>query len=399
MDFSDTLEEAKFRAEVKGWLAENAPTRGELEPLDLVAQAKLWQKRKFDAGWACIAWPSQFGGRDASPIEEVIWQQEESRYPHLNFSLTFSVGLGLVGPTLMTWADDAAKSRFLKPLASGAEIWCQLFSEPVAGSDLAGLRTKALQDDDDWVVNGQKVWTSGAQHSDFGILLARTDATVPKHQGLTYFFVDMQSPGIEVRPIKQINGQSHFNEVFFADVRVSDSQRLGKVGEGWKVALTTLMNERAAIGRGSETGFESLFALSRRMLIDGEPALNDRSVRARLADWYCDDAGLRNTLMRSLSLLSQGKTPGPEYSIGKLVAASMRQQVTSYAMDLMDLAGLQLGDEDFAFPESYLDVPSARIAGGTDEILANIIAERVLGMPQEVRTDKGIPFVDIPTGR
>ncbi len=399
MDFSDTLEEAKFRAEVKGWLAENAPTRGELEPLDLVAQAKLWQKRKFDAGWACIAWPSQFGGRDASPIEEVIWQQEESRYPHLNFSLTFSVGLGLVGPTLMTWADDAAKSRFLKPLASGAEIWCQLFSEPVAGSDLAGLRTKALQDGDDWVVNGQKVWTSGAQHSDFGILLARTDATVPKHQGLTYFFVDMQSPGIEVRPIKQINGQSHFNEVFFADVRVSDSQRLGKVGEGWKVALTTLMNERAAIGRGSETGFESLFALSRRMLIDGEPALNDRSVRARLADWYCDDAGLRNTLMRSLSLLSQGKTPGPEYSIGKLVAASMRQQVTSYAMDLMDLAGLQLGDEDFAFPESYLDVPSARIAGGTDEILANIIAERVLGMPQEVRTDKGIPFIDIPTGR
>ncbi len=401
MDFNDTPEEARFREEAASWLAENAPTDNAFRALTPLEQAKVWQKRKYDAGWACMGWAPEFGGRGASAIEEVIWRQEESQYDlPANF---FLIGQGMIGPTLMAWASDKDKARFLPPLASGEEVWCQLFSEPAGGSDLAALRTRAERDGDDWVINGQKIWTSGAHYSDYGVIVVRTDPTVPKHKGLSYFYVDMKAPGVEVKPIKQLTGDSDFNEVYFTDVRVSDSQRLGEVGQGWQVSLTTLMNERAAIG-GSFGQMDVSLAMSvaEEVEIDGRPALEDAAVRARIANWYVQEAGLKYTGYRSLTALSRGALPGPENSIGKLVGAPKMQAMSSYLMDLLGASGA-IADESLAakagiIQRAYMGAPGLRIAGGTDEIMANIIAERVLGLPQEPRLDKGIPFNEVPTG-
>ena len=401
MDFNDTPEEARFREEASSWLAENAPTDDAFRALSPLEQAKVWQKRKYDAGWACIGWAPEFGGRGASAIEEVIWRQEESQYDlPANF---FLIGQGMIGPTLMAWASDEDKARFLPPLASGEEVWCQLFSEPAGGSDLAALRTRAERDGDDWLINGQKIWTSGAHYSDYGVIVVRTDPTVPKHKGLSYFYIDMKAPGVEIKPIKQLTGDSDFNEVYFTDVRVSDSQRLGEVGQGWQVSLTTLMNERAAIG-GSFGQMDVSLAMSvaAEVEIDGRPALEDAAVRARIADWYVQEAGLKYTGYRSLTALSRGALPGPENSIGKLVGAPKMQAMSSYLMDLLGASGA-IADEALAakagiIQRAYMGAPGLRIAGGTDEIMANIIAERVLGLPQEPRLDKGIPFNEVPTG-
>jgi acyl-CoA dehydrogenase len=378
------------------------PTPNELGSLDEVGAGKFWQRRKHDGGWACIGWPKQYGGQGANPVEQVIWGQEEAQYPDLPRGV-FVIGHGMAAPTLMAWADDEAKKRFLPKLANGDEIWCQLFSEPAGGSDLAALRTRAERDGDEWVVNGQKIWTSGAHHSDWGILVLRTDPTVPKHKGLTYFYIDMKSPGIEIKPIKQISGASNFNEVYFTDVRVPDSQRLGEVGQGWQVSLTTLMNERASIGGGSSgADFDAVFKLAQRVNIDDRPAMENAAVRAKLADWYCQESGLKFTFYRSLTALSKGETPGPESSIGKLVGAPKSQDMASFAIDLMESTGV-IWDEGFAaetglFQQSFMNAPGGRIAGGTDEVMANIIAERVLGLPQEPRVDKGIPFNQVSTG-
>ena len=401
MDFNDTPEEARFREEASSWLAENAPTDDAFRALSPLEQAKVWQKRKYDAGWACIGWAPDFGGRGASAIEEVIWRQEESQYDlPANF---FLIGQGMIGPTLMAWASDEDKARFLPPLASGEEVWCQLFSEPAGGSDLAALRTRAEREGDDWIINGQKIWTSGAHYSDYGVIVVRTDPTVPKHKGLSYFYVDMKAPGVEVKPIKQLTGDSDFNEVYFTDVRVSDSHRLGEVGQGWQVSLTTLMNERAAIG-GSFGQMDVSLAMSvaEEVEIDGRPALEDAAVRARIANWYVQEAGLKYTGYRSLTALSRGALPGPENSIGKLVGAPKMQAMSSYLMDLLGASGA-IADESLAakagiIQRAYMGAPGLRIAGGTDEIMANIIAERVLGLPQEPRLDKGIPFNEVPTG-
>ncbi|MAB26047.1 MAG: acyl-CoA dehydrogenase [Alteromonadaceae bacterium] len=401
MDFNDTPEEARFREEASAWLAENGPTDDAFRALSPLEQAKVWQKRKYDAGWACIGWAPEFGGRGASAIEEVIWRQEESQYDlPTNF---FLIGQGMIGPTLMAWASDQDKARFLPPLASGEEVWCQLFSEPAGGSDLAALRTRAERDGDDWVINGQKIWTSGAHYADYGVIVVRTDPTVPKHKGLSYFYVDMKAQGVEIKPIKQLTGDSDFNEVYFTDVRVSDGQRLGEVGQGWQVSLTTLMNERAAIG-GSFGQMDVSLAMSvaAEVEIDGRPALDDAAVRARIADWYVQEAGLKYTGYRSLTALSRGALPGPENSIGKLVGAPKMQAMSSYLMDLLDASGA-IADEALAakagiIQRAYMGAPGLRIAGGTDEIMANIIAERVLGLPQEPRLDKGIPFNEVPTG-
>jgi alkylation response protein AidB-like acyl-CoA dehydrogenase len=288
-------------------------------------------------------------------------------------------------------------------MARGQVVWCQLFSEPAAGSDLAGLRTSAVRDGDDWVLNGQKIWSTGAQYSDWGMIVTRSDPNAPKHAGLTYFIVDMKSKGIEIRPIKQINGGSGFNEVFFNDTRVPEANRLGAVGDGWRVALTTLMNERVAIGGGAGSGrFRDLLAVARKARRNGRPAIEDGAVRQRLADFYIKSKGLQYTGMRTLTALSQGQTPGPEGSIGKAVGAPLGQQMAAFALELMGSLGA-LHDEatvpgEGMWQDAYLGSPGLRIAGGTDEILKNIIAERVLRLPPEVRVDKDRPFRDIPSG-
>ena len=271
MNFDDTPQEAAFRTEAKAWISANAPKQYEeelrksslgrtaLKDANILEVAKAWQKKKADAGWACLHWPKEYGGRGSSPIERVIWQQEEGPFGKL--SGMFIIGHGMCGPTMMAFAGEEQKRKYLPPLASGEKVWCQLFSEPAGGSDVAGLRTRAEKKGDDWIINGQKIWTSGAHYSDYGILLTRTDPNVAKHKGLTMFFLDMKSPGVEVRPIKQASGQSDFNEVYFTDVKIPDSQRLGAVNDGWNVSLTTLMNERMSIGAGVSTGFPELFEL------------------------------------------------------------------------------------------------------------------------------------------
>ena len=407
MDFNDTAEEAKFRAEVRAWLEANAKPkdpnkaragRSNKAEADRLASARVWQAKKAEAGLAAITWPTEFGGLGGTPIQSVIYSQEES-----NFEVPggfFDIGLGMCIPTMMAWATKEQNERFVKPALYGEEIWCQLFSEPSAGSDVAGLRTKAERDGDDWVINGQKVWTSGAHYCDYGIIVTRSDPTAPKHKGLTFFFLDMKSPGIEVRPIKQISGESNFNEVFFTDVRVPDSQRLGDVGEGWKVALTTLMNERLAIGQGSGVDYTELLKLARQTELETGPAIKDANVRERLADWYVETQGLKYTKFRTLTALSKGETPGPESSIGKIVSGPKMQDLASFAMDLQGQGGILQGDQDAemnaAFQNQWMWGAGYRIAGGTDEILRNIVSEQVLGLPQDIRVDKKVPFNELP---
>ena len=410
MNFDDTPEEAAFRARARAWLDANVPTElsdelassgfGNLRihSTDPVTAAKAWQRRKFDAGWAVPRWPRDYGGAGLSPIEAVIWDQEQGDYGKL--SGPFGIGIGMCGPTVMAWADEETKRRLLPRLAAGDDIWCQLFSEPVAGSDLAGIRTRAVKDGDDWVINGQKIWTSGAHLSDWGLLLTRTDPSVPKHKGLTMFFIDMHDPAVEVRPIKQANEDKVFNEVFFTDLRIPDSQRLGTVGQGWTVALTTLMNERLSIGTSMPTGFEQLFELCRTLTTPHGPAIDDPRVRSRLADFAIRTTGLRYTGFRAISALSKGQEPGPENSIGKLVAGTTMQEIAKFALDLEGAFGL-IEDPDVApdrarFQAMLLRSPATRIEGGTDEILRNIIAERVLGLPADVRVDKDVPYDQIP---
>ena len=362
--------------------------------------AKDWMTKKYEAGWACLHWPKEYGGRDATAIERVIWAQEESKYKVPGGF--HEIGQGMAGPTMMLYATEEQKKQYLPPMAKGQEIWCQLFSEPGAGSDLAGIKTKAELDGDTWTINGQKVWTSGAHYSDYAILVTRSDFNAPKHKGLTYFFLDMKSPGIEVRPIRQITGGANFNEVYFTDVKIPDSQRLGEVGDGWKVALTTLMNERLAVGDASGVDFQEIFELTKESDFNGENAISNGGVREKLADWYCEYAGLKYTKMRNISALSRGDTPGPDASITKIVSANKLQDIAIFGMDLMDNASIIKSDDKddirALFQGSLLGAPLIRIAGGTDEILRNIIAEQVLGMPQDVRVDKTVPFNEIPSG-
>ena len=411
MNFDDTPQEAAFRAEARKWIDANAPKEFEaeltksslgrikLKKADIVEVAKAWQKKKSDGGWVCLHWPKEYGGRGATPVERVIWQQEEGVY----FKLTspFQIGEGMCGPTVMAYGSEADKRRYLPKIASGEEIWCQLFSEPAGGSDVAGLRTRAERDGDHWIINGQKIWTSGAHYSDYGILITRTDPDVPKHKGLTMFYIDMKSRGVEVKPIKQANGMQEFNEVFFTDLRVPDSQRLGAVGDGWNVSLTTLMNERMSIGSRLATGFSEIFDFCSNLMTEDGLAIDDPATRSKLANWAVKNSGLKYTSHRAISALSKGERPGPENSIGKLVAGSMLQDIATYAMDLQGASGM-LTDPETAeaagqFQAMLMSSPSMRIAGGTDEILRNIIAERVLGLPGDIRVDKDVPFNKIPT--
>ncbi len=408
MDFNDTPEEAAFRAEARAFISANAQPKVGSRPVlrqsgvdtEAVARCKAWQAKKADAGFAGLTWPKRFGGREASPILQVIYNQEEEDFVVPRG--LYEIGLGMCIPTMMAYAKPEQLDRYVRPALRGEEVWCQLFSEPAAGSDLAALRTRAERDGDEWVINGQKIWTSGAHLSDFGIIVVRTDSNVPKHEGLSFFFLDMKSPGVDVRPIHQMSGARHFNEVFFTDVRVPDSQRLGAVGQGWKVSLTTLMNERLAVGDEQRPGVDDLLELSRSVRVDGKPAIQSTAVRERIASWYAQSQGLKFTRFRTMTALSKGETPGPENSIHKLVNASKLQDIASYGLDLMGEAGLVVDDDLAAahamFQAALLSSPSGRIAGGSDEILRNIIAERVLGLPADIRVDKNKPFNQVPTG-
>jgi alkylation response protein AidB-like acyl-CoA dehydrogenase len=402
MDFDDTPAEAAFRAEVRAWLAANAEPKRHardfvgdgLPPHERLAAARAWQARKAAAGYAAVTWPRELGGLGGTAVQQLIVRQEESRF-RSTFGI-FEIGLGMCLPTLMAYGSEAHKARRIRPGLYGQEIWCQMFSEPAAGSDVAGVLTRARPDGQHWVVNGQKVWTTGAQFSDFGLLLARTDPTAPKHAGLTMFFVDMKSPGIEVRPIRQMDGDSEFNEVFLTDVRVPDDQRLGAVGAGWKVALTTLMHERLSVG--AEIGLLNFDALW--SVVQGAGCLDEPLAVEHLADAWVAEEGLRLHHCRSLTALSRGGTPGPEQSIAKLVKATLAQRMATFALQLRGEAG-RVGDDDSSsdphvVERTWTRAAAMRIAGGTDEILRNIIAERVLGLPEEARLDKGIPFNEIP---
>ena len=407
MDFGDTPEEAGFRADARAFLDANLPLRTPgraqvsraMTPED-VAAAKAWQRKKAENGFAGILWPKAYGGRDGTHMQQIIFGQEEERYAAP--TTVFNQGVGMAMPTLMTFGTPEQLDRYPRAALAGDEVWCQLFSEPAAGSDLAGLRTRAVRDGEDWVINGQKIWTSYAHFADFGMLVVRHDAELAKHAGLTFFILDMRAPGVEIRPIKQISGSSNFSEVFFTDVRIPDRNRVGEVGLGWKVALTMLANERFTVGRSEGPDFDDIFELARQVQLDGRPAVEDSAVRERLARWYCQSAGLKYTRLRSQTAMSRGQAPGPENSIGKLVSAPKLQEIATYAIDLIGMSGAVL-DEEIApmhgrFQQALLYAPSKRIAGGTDEIMRNIIAERVLGLPADIRADKNLPFNQIPTG-
>jgi len=411
MHFEDTPEEAAFRAKARAWLEANAELRGPEDPVadllgeradeDTVRQAKAWQAKKADAGWACLTWPKEYGGQGLGRMENVIFGQEESKFklpPNI-----YGIGHGMLGPTLIAHGTDEQKNKYLPNMIRGSEVWCQAFSEPDAGSDLAALRTSAVRDGDDWILNGQKIWCTGAQYCDWAMMPARSDPNATKHAGLTYFIVDMHSPGIEIRPIKQINGGQAFNEVFFSDVRIPDSNRIGGESDGWSVSITTLMNERLSIGAGGTgTRFRDLLRLARESRRNGKPAIQDAAVRQKLADIYIRSKGIQYTGYRALSALSRGETPGPEGSIGKAVGAPLLQEIAAFAVELQGPMGGLLDEavapQEASWQESYLSAPGMRIAGGTDEILKNIIAERVLQLPPEIRVDKNKPFRDIPTG-
>ena len=405
MDLNDTPELAAFRSDVRSWLDANAARRTNklflgMEGEQAFLEAKDWYKKKADAGFACLTWPQECGGAGLSSLHEVVWAQEVENYATRDAH--FVIGIGNCGPAIMHFATEQAKRELLPRMASAEDVWCQLFSEPSAGSDVAGLRTRAERSGDNWLLNGQKIWTSGAQYSDYGVVLTRTDPTISKYRGLTLFMIDMRQSGVEVRPIKQMDGGEHFNEVFFNDAVVPDAYRLGEVGGGWTGALTVLMSERLAISGIQPTGFPQFLDLVKSLQLNGEPIANDPIVRDRLATWYSQYAGLQAVNKRMITAVAKGGIAGAEASLGKLVGAVMNQEIANFACQLFGQAGIiqdeTLSPERAHFQDTVLFSPGVRLAGGTDEVMRNILAEQVLGLPQEPRADKGMAFEDIPTG-
>jgi alkylation response protein AidB-like acyl-CoA dehydrogenase len=392
VDFDDTPEEAAFRAEARAWLAEHAkprPPGGRRTPMltdayseaerEHVRAAKAWQATLYDEGWAGITWPREHGGRGGTPIQQIIYDQEAAHFdvpPGV-----FAQGIGMAGPTLIAFGTPEQQRRYLPPMLRGDEVWCQLFSEPGAGSDLAGLTTAAVWDGDDWVINGQKVWTSSAHFSDWGILLARTDPHAPKHRGITYFLLDMKTPGVEVRPLRQITGAAHFNEVFLTEVRIPDANRVGNAGDGWRVAMTTLTNERTLIGAAAAGRYEALIGLARDTGRNADPA-----VRQELARIYTSQALITYLGWRTLTALSQGRPLGPESSLAKLALADLVARGGNLAVGLRGPAGTITGEgDDHYWTDQFLGQWSTRIGGGTEQVQRSILGERILGLPRELR--------------
>jgi alkylation response protein AidB-like acyl-CoA dehydrogenase len=360
-------------------LAERTPE----EDAAILVAAKAWRAKVFDAGFGWISGPEAYGGRGLTREYDRIYQSLENDYDVPSIG-PFGIGLGMVAPTILAHAIEEVRQEYLKPMYRGDVVACQLFSEPVAGSDLAGIQTKALRDGDEWVLNGQKVWTSGAHYSDIGEIITRTSThDDSRHRGLTMFLVDMKSPGVEVRPLRQMTGGASFNEVFFTDVRVPDRMRLGDVDQGWTVALTTLMNERMAIGGGSVgSGLDlsgRLKALARHMGVTEDPV-----VRQQLAEVLIHHSVSRYTSLRAMAKMRAGQLPGPELSTLKLALTNNMQKMSSL---LTSLLGPRLVADTgewgtYAWSDFILTVPGMRVAGGTDEVLRNIVGERVLGLPK-----------------
>jgi alkylation response protein AidB-like acyl-CoA dehydrogenase len=404
MDFDDTPEEAQFRAEVRSWLekhVEERPSDPELQADQeaAVARARRFLAAKTAQGYSAITYPKEYGGYGGTEIQKVIFQQEQDRYDidTLHGSDFFAVGIDLCGSTILNCGTDEQKARFIAPLLRAEKIWCQLFSEPACGSDLAAVRTKAVRDGDDWLITGQKVWTTGGHFSDYGLCLTRTDPTIPKHAGLTMFVVDMHQPGVDVQPIRQMGGEAEFNQVFLDNVRVPDSDRIGSVGGGWKVALTTLGQERSTASGLAFLEWETLLDLARTTEKGGRPAIEDGRIRERLAECWLNTFGMRLMSYRNQTALGKGTLPGPEESMAKLIITQQGQRSAMVAMDMVGptavLSPEVLGSEHMhAVEHSFFWAPAFRIAGGADEILKNILAERVLGLPADIRVDRDIPF-------
>lgn len=394
-----------WRLRAREWLRSVAgefaqPARRHLTPQEDLAVARRYLAARHAAGFAGINWPVEFGGQGLTPLHKVIFEEEEMPLG-MPYGY-FGVSLGMPVPIIMRHCPDTewVKARVLAAM-KGEEIWCQLFSEPSGGSDLAGLRTRATPDGDGWLLNGQKLWTTWAQHSDYGVIVARTDPTVPKHKGLTYFWVDMKAPGVTVRPVTLAEGGQHVNEVFFDDVRLEDSQRLSPVGKGFAVAMETLMIERysAADVNGFGPPIERFIEVARECRINGRPALADARVRQAIARNHALRAGLESITRRAMLMMERGMEPGPEGALNKLVAVRSRQRLSETAIDLQGALGLEWVrgawvKEDWV--DSWLTAPTGRLAGGADEMLLNTIAEKILGLPQDHRPDKGIPFNQIP---
>jgi alkylation response protein AidB-like acyl-CoA dehydrogenase len=395
VDLNDSPEQAAYRSTVRAWLEEH---RSEAPPLRApegdeeayLAARQAWQGKLAEGGLAGVVWPKELGGQGLGPIEQVIVNQEigAAKVP----GILDVIGVGMLGPTLIAHGSDEQKSRYLGPMLHGDEVWCQLFSEPAAGSDLAGIQSRAKQNaDGTWTLNGQKVWTTNAHFSSYGLLLARTDADVPKHKGLTMFVVPMDAPGVTVRGLRQISGEAEFNEVFFDDVKLDADAVVGGVGNGWGTALTTLMYERLTIGLGSEgLGYRAdRFAAP----IAADPAARgDSEVRKRFGELAADLIALRFTAYRTLTALQSGQIPGPESALAKVTTVNAAIAATDLIADVVGPDALDESSE-WAYAISFL--PGLKSAGGTEEILRNTVGERVLGLPPEPRLDKGIPFSEL----
>ena len=402
------LNDDDLRSRVESWVRENLPPAW-VEAIDSDDHAKLrlarmevgyddWCERLGKAGWATPTWPVAYGGAGLAPGQAKVVNDVLSRY---QVPRSFNViGIGMGGPTILEYGSDEIKRRMLPPMAQHKEIWCQLFSEPGAGSDVASLATRAVRDGDEWIVNGQKVWTTLAHMAKWGLLVARTDPEATKHKGLTYFVVDMHSPGVAVRPLKQMTGDAEFNEVFFTDVRIPDSQRLGPVGEGWRVATTTLMNERVALSGGTGGNLEigggavdDLIKLAKR-----NGAWEDAVIRDRLMKSAIESRIIKITGFRAAAARKAGKQPGPEGSITKLHSTSYNQRLQNLAVDVLGIAGAAWVASDRETEGSvrgFLRSRANTIEGGTSEIMKNILGERVLGLPKEPDVSKDVPWSEL----
>jgi alkylation response protein AidB-like acyl-CoA dehydrogenase len=397
VDLDDTPQQADYRAKVRGWLSQHkgeAPILsgpgGLQDESEIVAARRVWQGKLAEGRLAGVTWPTEYGGQGLGPIEQVICSQEISRagVP----GILDAIGVGMLGPTIIAHGSEEQKTRYLGPMLHGDEIWCQLFSEPAAGSDLAAVQTRARQlEDGSWRLSGQKVWTTNAQFASYGLLLARTDPDVPKHNGLTMFIVPMDAAGVTVRGLRQISGEAEFNEVFFDDVPLDLDSPVGGVGNGWGTALTTLMFERVTIGLGGEgMGYEPMrFA---RAIAGDRHARRDPDVRLRLGQLVSELTAVRFTGYRTLTALQRGQIPGPEAGLAKVTTVNSAISAGDLIADVLGPDALAEGSE-WAYMISFL--PGLKSAGGTEEILRNTVGERVLGLPPEPRLDKGIPFSEL----